>query len=177
MSPRVIDKPSELFFAIGEALRLAYPGLKVGGYQDFDGVVDDAWVLIAIERDAPGTRANDGRKAHVLTISLQGVVAGKSGLEACNLASALKDLVTDNRWGVSGGQCDLPMSIEAVPSTFTRGEQVYEAWTVSFSQTLYFGQPLLDDPTGTPKFAFTWEVSNIDDPDQYTELQLPALKG
>ncbi|ALI02625.1 hypothetical protein C1Y08_14195 [Pseudomonas sp. FW306-02-F02-AA] len=173
MSPSVINKPSELIFAIGEALRPIYPGLKVGGYQDFDGVVDDAWVLIAIQRDAAGTRANDGRIAHVLTISLQGVVAGKSGhsgLEACNLASALKDIVTDNRWGVSGGQCDLPMSIEAVPSTFTSGEQVYDAWTVSFSQTLYFGSPLLDEPTGTPKFAFTSQVSNIDDPDQYTAL-------
>jgi len=174
MSPKVIEKPSELFFAIAEALRMAYPDLKVGSHQDFDGVVDQAWILIAIERDAPGIRGKDGRKAHVLTISLQVVVSrarANSGLEACDLASALKDLATDNRWWLPGGQCDLPMSIEAVPSTLIRGEQTYDAWTVSFTQTLYLGQPLLDDPTGTPKFACTWEVSNIDDPDQYQTLE------
>jgi hypothetical protein len=30
---------------------------------------------------------------------------------------------------------------------------------------------LLEDPLGIPKFARTWEVSNIDDPDQYTALE------
>jgi hypothetical protein len=42
---------------------------------------------------------------------------------------------------------------------------------VSFTQTLYLGPSLLEDPTGTPLFAHTWEVSDIDDPDQYRPLQ------
>ena len=52
-----------------------------------------------------------------------------------------------------------------------RTEQPYKAWTLSFNQTLYLGPTLLDDPLGIPKFARTWEVSNIDDPDQYTTLE------
>jgi hypothetical protein len=170
--PDVIEKPSQLFSAIAETLRITIVGLNVGSHQDFDGTGDQPWVLIAIERDAPGNRANDGRIAHVLTISLQVVLPGTgTGLAACDLASELKNLVADNRWNLSGDQCDLPMNIDGIPSTFTSETREYTAWTVSFTQSLYFGQTLLDDPLGIPKFARTWEVSNIDDPDQYTALE------
>jgi hypothetical protein len=170
--PAVIEKPSQLFSAISETLRITIAGLNVGSHQDFDGTGDQPWVLIVIERDAPGNRANDGRIAHVLTISLQVVLPRTgTGLAACDLASELKNLVTDNRWNLSGDQCDLPMNIEGIPSTFISGTQEYNAWTVSFTQTLYLGLLLLDDPLGIPKFARTWEVSNIDDPDQYTALE------
>lgn len=173
MSPD-IDKPSRLLFAIADALRAAGLGLNVGGLQDFDGTVDQAWVLTGIEGNAAADRANDGRIAHALTFSLQIVVPPtleNPALAACDLASVLKGLVTDNRWGLSASQCDLPMNIDALPSTFISGAQAYLAWTLSFAQTLYLGALLLDDPLGIPKFARTWEVSNIDDPDQYTELE------
>ncbi|MHC8288442.1 hypothetical protein ACYZUD_16810 [Pseudomonas sp. XS1P51] len=169
-----IDKPSRLLFAIADALRLAGLGLKVGGRQDFDGTFDQAWVLIAIEHNAAGDRANDGRIAHVLTVSLQIIVPptlDDPALAAGDLASVLKGLVTDNRWGLPGSQCDLPMNIDALPSIFISDAREYLAWTLSFTQTLYLGALLLDDPLGIPKFARTWEVSNIDDPDQYTELE------
>ncbi|WP_431080355.1 hypothetical protein [Pseudomonas thivervalensis] len=168
--PVLIEKPSQLFFAIAQTLRITYPTLKVGSPQDFDGSDDQPWVLIAIERDAPGHRANDGRIAHVLTVSLQ-VVMAVPGWEACDLAAELKQLVMDNRWGLSGDQCDLPMELDGLPSTFINPTRQYTAWTLSFSQTLYLGSTLLDDPLGIPKFARTWEVSNIDDPDQYTALE------
>ena len=169
-----IDKPSRLLFAIAEALRSADPGLKVGARQDFDGTFDQAWILIALERNASGERAQDGRIAHVLTFSLQIVVSptlDNPGLAACDLAAVLKGWVTDNRWGLPGSQCDLPVNIDALPSTLISGSQEYLAWTLSFIQTIYLGALLLDDPLGIPKFAKTWEVSNIDDPDQYTALE------
>ncbi|MGE7959428.1 hypothetical protein ACQKQA_23120 [Pseudomonas sp. NPDC089530] len=172
--PAVIDKPSQLFFAIAETLRGAGLGLKVGRHQDFDGVLEQAWVLIALERNAPGIRSPEGRNAHVLTVALQGVAAvgaGHSGFAACDLIGALKGLATDNRWGLPAAQCDLPVNIDGVPSTLVRGEQQYAAWTLSFTQTLYLGPPLLDDPIGIPKFARAWEVTNIDDPDQYQALE------
>ena len=131
-------------------------------------------MLIAFERNAPGDRAHDGRIAHVLTVSLQVIVPptlSNRDWPLCDLASVLKDLVTDNRWGLPGSQCDLPMNIDALPSTFISGSQEYLAWTLSFTQTIYLGASLLDDPLGIPKFARTWEVSNIDDPDQYTALE------
>jgi hypothetical protein len=168
--PVVIEKPSQLFSAIAETLRTTIPGLNVGSHQDFDGTGDQPWVLIAIERDAPGNRANDGRIAHLLTVSLQAVLPS-AGLAACDLASGLKNLVADNRWKLPGEQCDLPMNIDGIPSTFTSETGEYAAWTVSFTQTLYLGPMLLEDPLGIPKFARTWEVSNIDDPDQYTALE------
>lgn len=168
--PVVIEKPSQLFSAIAETLRTTIPGLTVGSHQDFDGTGGQPWVLIAFERDAPGNRANDGRIAHVLTISLQ-VVLASAGLAACDLASELKNLVTDNRWNLSGDQCDLPMNIDGIPSTFISETREYTAWTVSFTQILHLGPTLLEDSLGIPKFARTWEVSNIDDPDQYTALE------
>ncbi|WP_207283726.1 hypothetical protein [Pseudomonas sp. FW300-N2F2] len=166
----LIEKPSQLFVAIAQTLRITYPTLKVGSPQEFDGTDDQPWVLIAIERDASGSRANDGRIAHVLTVSLQ-VVMAVPGWEACDLAGELKHLVVDNRWGLSGDQCDLPTEIDGIASTFIHEARVYGAWSLSFNQTLYLGPTLLEDPLGIPKFARTWEVSNIDDPDQYTALE------
>lgn len=172
--PLDIDKPSQLLLAISQSLGAVHLGLKVASRQHFDGTFDQAWALIAVEGNTFGNRANDGRIAHVLTVSLQVLTAptlGDPGLAACDLASVLKGLITDNRWGLAGSQCDLPENINASPSIFLNDEQEYSAWTLSFNQTLYLGALLLDDPLGIPKFARTWEVSNIDDPDQYTELE------
>ena len=160
MSSRVLDKPSDLFFAIGDAILAADLGVDVGNYDDFSGVVGDATVLIEIERDGHGRRASDGRAAHDLTISLHGVVArwrAHSPLEAVNLASLLKDLATDNRWGLPGAQCDIPRNVEAVPSMFSTGESGYNAWAATFTQTIYIGQPLLDDPVISPAWR-SWEI-------------------
>ena len=166
----IIEKPSQLFIAIAETLRTTVPGLRAGTLQDFDGIGDQPWVLIAFERDAPGNRANDGRIAHDLTVSMQVVLPG-TALAACDLASELKHLVVNNRWNLPGDQCDLPMNIEGIASTFTHEARAYNAWTLSFTQTLYLGPTLLEDPLGIPKFARTWEVSDIDDPAQYTALE------
>ncbi|MFJ2684115.1 hypothetical protein ACIOYV_10275 [Pseudomonas sp. NPDC087342] len=168
--PVVIEKPSQLVTAIADALRLAFPGVKVGSPQDFDSTINSTWVLIAIDHDAPGTRANNGRIAHVLSVSLQ-VVLPTPGPEVCDLVSELKNLVTDNRWKLPADQCDLPQDVDGLPAITLSGTREYNAWTVSFIQTLYLGPLLLEDPTGIPKFARTWEVSNIDDPDQYTALE------
>ncbi|WP_130930346.1 hypothetical protein [Pseudomonas sp. Sample_24] len=172
--PPILDKPSQLVVAIVEAVRRSAPGINVGSREDFTDVIEQPWVLIAIERDATASRAADGRIAHVLSVSLQAVLPPQSAdpqLAACDLTSALKDLVTDNRWGLPGDQCDVPLNLDAIPSTFVSGTQTFLAWTLSFTQTLYFGTPLLDDPVRIAKYARTWEVSNIDDPDQYTELE------
>jgi hypothetical protein len=168
--PAVLEKPSQLLMAIAETLRAAIPGLNVESPQDFNGSGDSPWVLIAIEQDAVGMRSSEGRIAHVLTISLQVVTTGTASA-ACDLGCELKRLVVDNRWDLPGDQCDLPASINGVVSTFNHETQAFAAWTLSFTQTLYLGPPLLDDPLGIPKFARTWEVSNIDDPDQYTALE------
>lgn len=172
MPANPIDSPSMLFASLLNVIKIAYPHLKVGGRRDFDGVVGPAWVLISIDGDRAGTRSSDGRRAHDFSLSLQTVVATQemdATLSACNLASQLIDLIIENRWGTTG-QCELPSNIQGVPSTLTVGGQVYGGWTISFNQTLYLGQPLLDDPTGVPRFARSWEVTNLDDPDQYTPL-------
>ncbi|NMZ42273.1 hypothetical protein [Pseudomonas proteolytica] len=167
----LIEKPSQLPIAIGQALRAAFPKLQVGSPP---GVLaaDETGVAITLERNGPGVRSLEGRKAHVLSISLKIMVAqGAQPFEACDLASQLMDLVLDNRWQLPAAQCDVPMNIVALPATVVGGETHYDSWTVSFNQTLYLGPPLLDDPIGKPLFACTWEVSNIDDPDQYRPLQ------
>ena len=171
--PTPIQQPSQLFTAIATTLRnTAGLDLKVGSRGDFDAPGEQAWVLIDIERNAPGERAANGRIAHVLTLSLQVIPAlSATAFAACDLIAALKNRVTDNRWGLPGDQCDLPMNIDGMPSLLIRADQPNKAWTLSFNQTLYLGPTLLDDPLGTPKFARTWEVSDIDDPDQYTSLE------
>ncbi|OPA96117.1 hypothetical protein BFW88_05290 [Pseudomonas fluorescens] len=168
----LIEKPSQLPVAIGEALKSAFPQLRVGNHQDFAGVGDHTGVLISVERNGPGVRSPEGRKAHVLSVSLRATVAsGAAPFDACDLASQLMDLALDNRWGLPLDQCDLPTAVVAAPSGLSSAETDYDTWTVSFTQIIYLGPSLLEGPTGTPLFACTWDVSNIDDPDQYRPLQ------
>lgn len=163
-----IEKPSQLPEAIGTALKRAFPQLRVGNYLDFQ----PPGILISIERNGPDLRSMDGRKAHALTVLLKvTVTAGSAPFDACDLASQLMDLALDNRWGLPPDQCDLPANIVAAPSLSSSSETDYDTWGVSFIQTLYLGPSLIEDPTGKPLFARTWEVSNIDDPDQYRPLQ------
>lgn len=167
-----IEKPSQLPVAIGEALKSAFPQLRVGSHREFNGADDKTGVLISVERNGPGVRSLEGRKAHALSVSLRATVAGGSAaFDACDLASQLMDLALDNRWGLPPDQCDLPTSIVAAPSALTSAERDYDTWTVSFIQNLYLGPSLLEDPTGIPLFARTWEVADINDPDQYRPLQ------
>ncbi|WLH86050.1 hypothetical protein [Pseudomonas sp. FP2338] len=167
----LIEKPSQLPYAIGAALHAAFPDLKVGNHQDFQGALDKTGVLITVEGNGPGIRSREGRKAHALTISLRAMVApGALPFDACDLASQLMDQVLDNRWGLPLAQCDLPINIVAAPVAATTAETDYDTWTVSFTQTVYIGPVLLTDPTGQPLFARTWEVADIDDPDQYKPL-------
>ncbi|MFL1548844.1 hypothetical protein ACWHY4_06505 [Pseudomonas sp. E2-15] len=167
----LIEKPSQLPQAIGDALHAAFPDLKVGTHQDFQGAEDKTGVLITVEGNGPGIRSREGRKAHALAISLRAMVApGALPFDACDLASQLMDLVLDNRWNLPQAQCDLPTNIVAAPSLRATAQTDYDTWTVSFTQTLYLGPVLLNDPTGQPLFALTWEVSNINDPDQYKPL-------
>lgn len=167
-----IEKPSQLPIAIGEALKGAFPQLRVGNHQDFQGTGDKTGVLITVERNGPGVRSLEGRKAHALSVSLMArVVSGSAPYDACDLASQLMDLALDNRWGLPSDQCDLPSAIVAAPTLQGSAETDYDTWTVSFTQNIYLGPPILEDPTGKPLFACTWEVSNIDDPDQYRPLQ------
>jgi hypothetical protein len=171
--PTPIQLPSQLFTAIATTLRnTAGLNISVGKHGDFTAPCDQAWVLIDFDRNASGLRAADGRIAHVMTPSLQVIPAlSATAFAACDLIAVLKNLITDNRWGLPGNQCDLPIAIDGLPSLLIRADQQYKAWTLTFNQTLYLGPTLLDDPLGTPKFARTWEVSNIDDPDQYTALE------
>ncbi|WP_248738163.1 hypothetical protein [Pseudomonas sp. MWU12-2029] len=171
--PALVLQPSQLFTAMATALRNnAGLNVQVGTHDDFTVPGDKAWVLIDIERNAPGERAANGRIAHALTLSLQVIPAiSATAFAACDLIAALKNLITDNRWGLPGDQCDLPVNIDGLPSLAIRADQPNKAWTLTFNQTLYLGPTLLDDPLGTSKFARTWEVSDIDDPDQYTSLE------
>ena len=167
----LIEKPSQLPQAIGAALHAALPGLKVGSHQDFQGDAEKNGVMVTVEGNGPGIRSREGRKAHVLAISLRAMVApGALAFDACDLASQLMDLVLDNRWNLPPAQCDLPANIVAAPALRTSVETDYDTWTVSFTQTLYLGPTLLDDSTGQPLFACTWDVSDIDDPAQYKPL-------
>ena len=166
----LLEKPSQLPVAIGDALKSAFPQLRVGNHHDFPGTGDKTGILISVERNGPGIRSLAGRKAHALSVSLRVMVAGGSApFDACDLASQLMDLALDNRWGLPPDQCDLPTSIVAAPCPFNSAEADHFSWTAS--QNLYLGPLLLEDPTGKPLFARTWEVSDINDPDQYRPLQ------
>ena len=175
MSSRVLNNPSDLFFAIGDAILAADFGVQVGNYNDFSGKVGDATVLIELENTLSAPRAPDGRKSHVVTVTLHAVVARwreHANLEATNLATLLERLATDNRWGLPPLQCGLPEQLASGPTMFESSADGYDAWGVNFQQRISIGEVMFDDPVvrGMPLVARTWEV-NVDDPTQYKPLE------
>ncbi|WP_248769647.1 hypothetical protein [Pseudomonas sp. MWU12-2345] len=170
---------SDLFFAIGDAILAADIGVLVGNYNDFDGTVGDSTVLIEIENTQAGVRSQDGRKSHIVTVTLHAVVGRwrkHANLEAANLATLLERLATDNRWGLPSVQCGLPDRLSSGPTMFEGGQGGYEAWGVNFQQFISIGAVLLEDPVmefrAPPLVARSWEVTGFDDPGQYQQLEV-----
>lgn len=159
---RPMNSVSDLFFAIGDAIHAAGLGVDVANYDEFDGKVGDACVLIEFERTSPGIRQNDGRYVHVMNVTLHAVVGRYRkypALEAVNLATTLERLVDLNRWGFSGRQCDIPKDAHSGPSIFQKGSDGYDSWCVSFRQGLAPGPARTpEDPviSGPPLVA--WRV-------------------
>lgn len=172
---RPFNVPSDLFFAIGDAIHAAGLGVDVANYDEFDGKVGDACVLIELERTAPGTRQNDGRYVHVMTVTLHAVVGRFRkfpALEAVNLATALERLADCNRWGFSGRQCDLPQELHSGPSIFQKGADGYDAWGVTFRQGIAPGPDRLpENPVISGMPLVSWRVEDNDDPDRYSPLE------
>ncbi|WP_122761128.1 hypothetical protein, partial [Pseudomonas viridiflava] len=136
MSLRPLDKVSDLFFAIGDAIQAARLGVSVGNYDDFEGLIGDAQVLIEFERTSPGSRNNDGKLVQTVTVTLHAVVSRArkfSSIEAANLTTVLERLATDNRWGF-GRHADIPQNMRSGPPIFQRGAKGYDAWGCTFVQ-------------------------------------------
>ena len=176
---RPMNNVSDLFFAIGDAIHAAGLGVDVANYDEFDGKIGDASVLIEFERTTPRTRSNDGRYVHLMTVTLHAVVGRFRkfpALEAVNLATVLERLADNNRWCFSGRQCDLPEDMHSGPSIFQKGADGYDAWGVTFRQAIAPGPDKLpEDPVigGAPLVA--WRVSDFDDPAQYDRLEVPNV--
>ncbi|MEC8917765.1 MAG: hypothetical protein VX796_09115 [Pseudomonadota bacterium] len=176
-STRPLAAPSDLFFAIGDALLAEIPEIAVGNYDEFDTPERDATVLIEFERTRPATRGNDGRYAHDFTITLHAVVGRWrrwAPLEAVNLATAVERVVDSNRWGLPSNQCDPPdpETMHNSPSIFQTGKHGYEAWGVTFNQTIYLGESWApEDPVtvAAPLVAHAWQV-DTSDPGNYQPL-------
>jgi len=176
MPLKVLNQVSDLFFAIGEAVHAAGLGVNVANYDEWDGKVGDATVLIELERTTPSVRQNDGRYTHAVTVTLHAVVAGFrkfSALEATNLATCLERLADCNRWGFIGRCCEVPREMHSGPSIFQRGAQGYDAWGVTFKQVVTPGEP----PTeillnSAPLVAYSWQVDDLDNPANYQPLEI-----
>lgn len=172
---RPFNVTSDLFFAIGDAIHAAGLGVDVSNYDEFDGHVGDACVLIELERTAPGTRQPDGRYVHVVTVTLHAVVGRYRkfpALEAVNLATLLERLADCNRWGFSGRQCDIPDGLHSGPSIFQKGSGGYEAWCVTFQQGIAPGPDRVpEDPVISGLPLVSWKVEDFDDADKYQQLE------
>lgn len=168
----LLEKPSQLQVAIADALKSAFPHLRVGNHHDFPGMGDNTGISVSVERSGPGVRSLAGGKAHAWSVSLKAMVAsGSASFDVCDLASQLMDLALDNRWGLPSDQCGRPTMIVAAPCAPIGAETDYDIWTVSFIQNFFLRPSLFERPTGMPLFACAWGVSNIDDAGQYRPLQ------
>lgn len=172
---RLLNNPSDLFFAIGDDLIEKIPEISVGNYDEFDEPIGDAMVLIEFERTMPAIRGRDGRYAHSFAVTLHAVVGRWrrwAPLEATNLAAIIERIADNNRWALPPDQVDPPEDMHSSPSIFKSGERGYEAWGVNFRQTIYLGESwAIEDPitTAPAGIAYAWQV-DIDDPANYQTL-------
>lgn len=162
-SKRPLNQVSDLFFAIGDTIHEAQLGVDVANYDEWDGKVRDAVVLIEVERTAPALRQSDGRQSHSVKVALHAVVAGWrkfSALEAANLATVLERLANSNRWGFHGLNCDIPQGLSSSPSMFQKGGEGYDAWAASFDQVITPGAPRYEPtyPTEGLRMLATWRI-------------------
>lgn len=176
MSFRPLEQVSDLFFAIGDAIHAAGLGVDVANYDDWDGKVRDAVVLVEIERTTPlAERQNDGRYSHDVAVTLHAVVAGWrkfAALEATNLATCLERLADRNRWGFNGRNCEPPRNLHSGPSIFQNGANGYSAWGATFEQILTPGEPPQELTLSTPPLV-SWRVEgegDLEDPENYRPL-------
>lgn len=170
-----MNNPSDLHAAIEKTLKARLSDeVRVKSYADFEAVeLCEAQVLIEFESSDPAPRGNDGRYGHTYHLTIHGVIARSrknAALEAVNMAAAIERVTEDNLWGLAPVQIDFPQRIQAAPSLFKQGDNGFEAWGVSFSQTIYLGQPLLEmDPLIKQIWAVTTE-DNIDESDNYEAI-------
>lgn len=173
---KALNQVSDLFFAIGDAIHAAGLGVDVVNYDEWDGTVRHAAVLIEIERTTPGERQNDGRYTHAVTVSLHAVVARyrkHAALEAINLATCLERLTDNNRWGFHGSNCEMPSEARSGPSMFQRGADGYDAWAATFKQIVTPGERPTEILINTaPLVAFSWQVDDLDNPENYHQLEV-----
>lgn len=176
MSFKTLNQVSDLFFAIGETIHAAGLGVDVANYDEWDGTVRHATVLIELERTTPGVKQNDGRYTHAVTVSLHAVVGRfrkHAALEAVNLATCLERLADCNRWGFHGRNCEMPCEQRSGPSIFQRGTDGYDAWAVSFKQIVTPGEPPAEILLNSaPLVAFSWQVDDLDNPENYHQLEV-----
>lgn len=175
MSFRALNQVSDLFFAIGDAIHAAGLGVDVANYDDWDGKVRHASVLIELERTTPAVRQNDGRYTHAVTVTLHAVVGRwrkHSALEAVNLATCLERLADRNRWGFHGRNCEQPCEMRSGPSMFQRGADGYDAWGATFQQVVTPGEPPAEILLNTaPLVAYSWQVADLDNPESFHQLE------
>ncbi|HCE6978406.1 TPA: hypothetical protein NHP34_006055 [Pseudomonas aeruginosa] len=175
MPYRPLNQVSDLFFAIGDAIHAAGLGVDVANYDDFDGTVGHAKVLIELERTTPGVKQNDGRSTHAVTVTLHAVVGRwrkHAALEAANLATCLERLADNNRWGFHGRNCEPPCELHSGPSMFQRGADGYDAWGATFKQVVTPGEPPAEIRlNAAPLVAFSWRVDDLDNPENYHQLE------
>ena len=173
---KTLNQVSDLFFAIGEAIHAAGLGVDVANYDEWDGTVRHATVLIELERTTPGVKQNDGRYTHAVTVSLHAVVGRfrkHAALEAGNLATCLGRPADCNRWGFHGRNCEMPCEQRSGPSMFQRGTDGYDAWAATFKQVVTPGEPPAEILLNSaPLVAFSWQVDDLDNPEDYHQLEV-----
>lgn len=175
-----LHNPSDFYDAISAEMIRRLDGISVDNYNQFgDKVIGDGMVLIEFERGDNAGRKNDGRIGHNYSITLHGVVGRhrhRADLEALNLSAAIERVVVDNRWQLPWEQISEPSEISSAPSIFKHGADGYEAWGVSFNQTIYLGKRLAagDDPV-KEIWATITPPADPDDIAQYQKVDNAGL--
>lgn len=174
--PLILNRPSEFYTAVVDGLIEKISGdVDVKRYADFNSQeVSGIQLYVEVSGFHPATRQADGRRAQKLMITVHCLVSRAiegADLKALDLASAVDRIVDLNRWGL-GGSVEAPKNVTAGEGMIGAGENAFEGWEVSWSQTVYLGESAsyLDEKRGGIRFAIN--PADASDPNEYQPLEV-----
>lgn len=152
--PLVLSKsasPEKLILSVIEKLQTQLPGVIVDTFEDYGAVklCKDAscQVLAEIEHVHSAGVMGDGRFEQIVDVALNCLInksTPKAQLKVSSLASTVLMVVENNCWGLDW--VGWPENLDSLPSVFDPNDDGFVHFVVTFSQSIYRGNNLIDDP-------------------------------
>ena len=169
-----LKKPSEYYNTLVKGLNDKLKEVEIKSYAKFNyESVEGIQAYIEISGFNSGSFEAQGRNTQHLKVDIHCLVSEAvedNDLRAMDLASAIAIVAHNNFWGL-GDAVEAPENIHANEGMAAKGSKGFEGWLVSFSQTVYLGEPAPIEPA-VKKVSVAVNSQQPEKPDEYEPVSL-----